>query len=138
MFVLLSACNRGQHNEEDFYSMNVYLPDGATIVAQPARYEVEMVRGMMFRDSLAPDHGMLFTHGEPGNYPYWMFQVRIPLDMIWVDQQHHIVEIVPNTQPCPTKPCASYGGKQKAQYVLELAAGQAAKHNLKVGDSIRF
>ena len=40
LFVLFSSCNKGQRNEEDFYSMNVYLPDGAAIIAQPARYEV--------------------------------------------------------------------------------------------------
>ena len=43
-----------------------------------------------------------------------------------------------NAQPCPAKPCMGYGGKQQALYVLELAAGSVKRHNLQVGDALRF
>lgn len=100
-----------------------------------------MLRGMMFRDSLAPDRGMLFIHGAPGKYSYWMYQVRIPLDIIWIAPNHGIVEISADTPPCPSKSasaCPSFGGQQTAVYVLELAGGSARKYSLKVGDTISF
>ena len=57
---------------------------------------------MQFRNSIAPDHGMLFVHRNPGKYAYWMYQTLIPLDMIWMDSKHNVVEIVENAPPCKT------------------------------------
>jgi uncharacterized membrane protein (UPF0127 family) len=100
----------------------------------------DMMRGMMFRDSLEEDRGMLFIHGGAGNYPYYMYQVRIPLDIIWLDQNRSIVEISANTPPCTSaaSECPRYGGKQTALFVLELAGGMAAKYNLHTGQRLEF
>jgi uncharacterized protein len=141
ILVLLAACKTGSTGSsasDDFYLTDVTLPNGKVIRAEPARTETMMIRGMMFRDSLAEDRGMLFTHGETGNFSYWMFQVRIPLDIIWLDAQKRVVEIVENAKPCPAKPCENYGGKQKALYVLELAGGGVQRNNLRLGDTLRF
>ncbi len=69
-----------------------------------------------------------------------MYQVRIPLDMIWMDSDHRIVEISADTPPCNTARdlCPTYGGHARAQFVLELAGGMAAKYGLKTGDRIEF
>jgi hypothetical protein len=98
------------------------------------------LRGMQFRSSIASDHGMLFAHRIPGKYGYWMYQTLIPLDMIWMDPQHTIVEIVENAPPCktPASQCPHFGGNQVAQYVLELGGGMAKKYSLKLGDTINW
>ena len=138
-FLTTTGCSTSKPSAADeYYGMDVYLPNGKKILAEAARTETRMMRGMMFRDSLAEDRGMLFTHGEPGNFPYWMFQVRIPLDILWLDSRRRVVEIVENAAPCAQKPCPSYGGKEKALYVLELAGGSVKKHHLQVGDVLRF
>jgi uncharacterized membrane protein (UPF0127 family) len=96
---------------------------------------------MMFRDKLDADRGMLFIHGEPGLYPYWMYQVRIPLDLIWMDQNRLITQIVPNAQPCKSESatkCPQYGGNRRSIFVLELNTGMAEKHKLKLGDRLDF
>lgn len=139
--VLLAGC--GQKTESVSGVLNtkeVTLPAGQKISAEVMMLDIDMARGMMFRDSLAPDRGMLFFHAQPGNYAYWMYQVRIPLDIIWMDANRRIVEISANTPPCKTKAseCPSYGGKATAQYVLELAGGMAAKYGLQQGELIRF
>src|ERR1035438_10061753 len=92
---------------------------------------------MMFRDSLARGRGMLFIHQTPGLYPYWMYQTRIPLDIVWMDRSHRIVEISPDTPPCKTKAslCARYGGHQTAQFVLELGDGEARRLGLSLGQA---
>jgi uncharacterized membrane protein (UPF0127 family) len=139
ILVLLTSCRSGAPTaQEDFDGTDVTLPNGKKILAESARTETMMMRGMMFRDSLAEDRGMLFTHGEPGNFSYWMFQVKIPLDILWLGPNKRIVEIVENAAPCPAKPCPGYGGKERALYVLELAGGSAKRNNLRVGDSLRF
>jgi uncharacterized membrane protein (UPF0127 family) len=70
-----------------------------------------------------------------------MYQCRIPLDIVWMNQQRRIVEISSNTPPCPSKEaheCPSFGGHEKARYVLELAGGGAAMYNLQVGNMLSF
>ncbi|MGH9629752.1 MAG: DUF192 domain-containing protein, partial [Bryobacteraceae bacterium] len=98
--LLLSGCAEEAPSVEDFHSTLVTLPNGQEIRAEVMTHPTDMRRGMMFRESLAPDRGMLFIHGEPGKHPYWMFQVQIPLDIIWMDANKSIVEVVPNAQPC--------------------------------------
>ena len=118
----------------------VKLPNGQQIRAEVEMDAVDMQKGMMFRDSLARGCGMLFIHQTPGLYPYWMYQVRIPLDMIWMDASHRIVEISPDTPPCKTKAslCANYGGHQTAQFVLELGGGEARRLGLTLGQTLEF
>jgi uncharacterized membrane protein (UPF0127 family) len=125
---------------EDLSTRDITLPGGQVIQAESMFDATDMMRGLMFRTSLAPDRGMLFQHRGPGHYPYWMYQTLIPLDMIWMDSSKRIVEIVANAQPCktPASQCMHYGGNELSQYVLELGGGMAKKYNLHVGDFISF
>lgn len=138
--VLLTSCSNVE--EADHFRLRaITMPDGTTIYAEMAIEYVELVRGLMFRDSVAKDRGMLFLHNKTGRYPYWMFQVRIPLDIIWLDSKKNIVEVVANAPPCPnakSSECPTYGGTQDAQFVLEVAAGGAARLGAIVGSKIDF
>ena len=142
LFFLAGCVNREKTATlEDLYTREVKFPDGARFRAEVVTSKFDMSRGMMFRDSLAPGHGMLFVHGEPGNYPYWMYQVRIPLDLIWLDQNRLITEIVPNVEPCKSESaakCPQIGGARRSLIVLEFNAGVAEKHKLKPGDRLDF
>ena len=121
-------------------SREVQLPDGKVVTAETAIRPEDLAKGLMYRESLAANRGMIFFHPTESLYPYWMKNCKIALDMIWMDQGRHIVEIAANVPPCPpeTENCPSYGGHEKAIYVLELGAGQAAKHGLKKGQIIEF
>ena len=118
----------------------VKLPNGQQIRAEAEIDPTDMQKGMMFRDSLPRGRGMLFIHDKLGLYPYWMYQVRIPLDMLWMDANHRIVEVSADTPPCKTKAseCANYGGHQQAQFVLELGGGEAKRLGLHEGDTLDF
>ncbi len=138
--LFLAACGTKPDSLDELQTQTVLLPDGKQVRVELMTRPEDMMRGMMFRDSLAPDRGMLFVHTQPGNYQYWMYQCKIPLDIIWMDPNHRIVEISANTPPCKTKAseCPQYGGHFQAQYVLELAGGMAAKYGLGPGDRLRF
>ena len=139
--LLLCACGISSPDAGNLNNTEVTFPNGKTVIAETMLQEIDQMRGMMFRDSLAKDRGMLFVHRAEGNYAYWMYQVRIPLDIIWMDQQRRIVEISANTPPCPSKSakqCPNFGGHEKARYVLELAGGGAALYGLRTGDVISF
>ena len=138
---LLLGCSSDKPSTmEDFTSAVVTLPGGQKIKAERMVLTTDLARGMMFRDSLAADRGMLFFHEREGTYSYWMYQTRIPLDIIWMDRYRRIVEISANAPPCKTaaSQCPHYGGNQRAQYVLELAGGMASKYGLKAGDILEF
>ena len=119
----------------------VQLPDGTTIQAELAATAEQVTRGLMFRTELAADRGMLFVFPDTQPRSFYMFQTLIALDIIWIDAGRRIVYISRDTPPCPSRnpsQCPTYGEGAPAQYVLELAAGQAAAHELKVGASLNF
>lgn len=116
----------------------VILPDGAAIQVELATDEPTRMQGLMYRDQMAEDRGMLFLFLTSENYPFWMKNTLIPLDMIWIDDQHRIAHVSANVPPCKADPCPSYDPKAVAKYVLELAAGVAAKHHLANGQAVRF
>jgi uncharacterized protein len=137
---ILSSCAKKEGPSTDVNLTPVTFPNGQKVVAETVRQEFELMRGLMYRDSLPTDRGMLFVYGKEDKHTYWMYQTKIPLDMIWLDHDHKIVEIVANTTPCTTQAseCPKYGGNHLATYVLEINAGGAAKNNLHEGDFIDF
>jgi uncharacterized membrane protein (UPF0127 family) len=139
--LILTSCQPGDSGDASSLNhRNVTLPDGYPVVAELAVTGADMEKGMMYRTELLPGHGMLFVHGEAGRYPYWMANCKIPLDIIWMDGSHRVVEISANTPPCPSggKDCPTYGGHAMATFALELGGGEAAKHQVTVGSSIQF
>ena len=135
------AAGCGSSNVTDELDLTqVTFPNGAKINAETMRSEVELMRGLMFRESLPPNRGMLFIHPKENTFHYWMYQTKIPLDMIWMDNDRRIVEMSLDTPPCRSsaKDCPNYGGNFKSKYVLEVNAGIARKNGLKTGDTLDF
>ena len=136
----LACCGPKASTLEDFQTRPITLPGGQVIRAETMISNIDLMRGLMFRTSLAPDRGMLFVHPRPGNYAYWMYQTLIPLDIIWLDSNRTIVEMAENAQPCKTQAskCEQYGGKQISAYVLEIGGGMAKKDGLQLGQTIQW
>lgn len=134
------ACNRGSGALEDYNAREITLPDGTVVKAEVMMNTADMARGMMFRETLPEGRAMLFIHTNPNRYPYWMYQVRVPLDIIWMDKSRRIVEIVESAPPCTTKAseCVNHGGTKEATYVLELPGGYGRKHGVREGEVLRF
>lgn len=138
---LLAGCQGKTNSSDDLRLRTLTLPNGQKIYAEILIRPEEVMRGMMFRPGLAEDRGLLFIHRRPGKYSYWMHNVKVPLDIIWMDKDRTVVEISLNTPPCgeqdPIK-CPQFGGKEDSRFVLELAGGLAAKYGLAVGQKIEF
>ena len=90
--------------------------------------------GMMFRDSMPADHGMLFIFPAEAPRSFWMKNTRIPLDIMYFDKDLKLVSISANTPPCRVSRCPSYPSVAPAKYVLELNAGTASELGVAVGD----
>ena len=136
---LLSGCGNSS-GDASIPTREVTLPDSAVIHAEVKISAADMEKGMMYRTSLPNDQGMLFVHGAPGAYPYWMANCKFALDIIWMDSNHRVVEISAKTPPCPAggSDCPNYGGHTTAQYVLELGGGEASRHQIQQGSVLKF
>jgi uncharacterized protein len=101
------------------------------IVATSAQIE----RGLMFREHLPPDQGMLFLMKEERNWPFWMRNTLIPLDIIYIAHDMTIAGIVENAEP-RTETLRDVG--RPSLYVLEVNGGFSAAHKLAAGTKVQF
>ncbi len=113
-------------------SSKVVFDNGAEFTVEYARTTEEMQKGLMFRDSMPDNHGMLFVFDDVSPRTFWMKNTLIALDMIFVDENMSVVEIKSNVPPCGEDSCQQYTSKP-AKYVFEINAGLAEKNGIKVG-----
>jgi uncharacterized membrane protein (UPF0127 family) len=98
-----------------------------------ARTPAEMERGLMYRDRLGPDHGMLFLYDEERAVSFWMKNTLIPLDLIFADSSGRIVQIAERAVPLST---ALISSDSPVRAVLEVNGGTADRLNVAVGDRL--
>jgi uncharacterized membrane protein (UPF0127 family) len=109
---------------------------GETFSVDLATTPKEHALGLMFRDSMAEDHGMLFIFPSATTRNFWMKNTRIPLDIFYFDQDLKLLNVVQHARPCRTSQCPVYSSSGPARYVLELNAGTAAAIGAQPGDTL--
>jgi uncharacterized membrane protein (UPF0127 family) len=100
-----------------------------------ARTPSEQAMGLMFREELADNRGMLFSFANPRPVSFWMRNVLINLDMIFL-RNGEVVAIANNVPPCETQTCPTYGPNATVDQVIELRGGRAAELGLQPGDTL--
>jgi uncharacterized membrane protein (UPF0127 family)/phosphatidylglycerophosphate synthase len=117
---------------------NVCFEDGFCIMAEIRDTPETRAQGLMHWESLEEDQGMLFVFEEPSRYTFWMMNMLIPIDIIFLDSEKRIVHIFENVQPCNEEPCDLYTPASEALYVVETKAGFSSRHNLEKGQQVYF
>jgi uncharacterized membrane protein (UPF0127 family) len=109
------------------------------------RYRVELaaddhsrMRGLMFRESMAADAGMLFVFDREHPQSFWMKNTLLALDILYFDRAGRLVSVSARTPPCRTAYCPSYPSAGPAQFVLELNAGETERLDLQTGTRLHF
>jgi len=117
---------------------------GPSVELKGQRFGVEIAdndatreRGLMFRESMPADHGMLFLFDDLSVRTFWMKNCRMPLDILYFDQNYKLVSAQQRVPPCRSDPCVVYPSEGPAQYVLELNSGMADKLGVKPGDALK-
>ncbi len=101
--------------------------------------DAERARGLMYRDAMPMDRGMLFIHEAEEPQAYWMKNTRIALDILYFDTALRLVSQQRDVPPCSAgDACPTYPSRAPARYVLELNAGEAARLGLKDGAELRL
>ena len=98
-----------------------------------AKTSAEQEKGLMFRESLPQDTGMLFPQAEDHDIKMWMKNTPLSLDMLFIDKRGTIVYIARNCVPDST---AIISSGLPVRAVLEVAGGDTAKKHIDVGDHI--
>jgi uncharacterized protein len=106
-----------------------------TIKAEVAGTDGQRQMGLMFRESMADDEGMIFLFPTERHNAFWMHNTLIPLDMLFIDSDWKVVGIVENARPLTDD---SRSVNKMSQYVLELNAGAAERYGLGEGTEVRF
>lgn len=151
LLVVLAACSTGpkQQQREDAIMTaqpkpeptampKVYLstPTGdvavtVEVVKTPAKIE----RGLMYREHLPPDDGMLFLMGYENDHTFYMRNTLIPLDMLFITKDMKVAGIVERAEP-RTETLRRVGAR--SLYVLEVNGGWAKAHQVTAGANVRF
>ena len=106
---------------------------GHDFTVEIARSDAQLRQGLMFRESLAPDAGMLFLYRREAIHAMWMKNTPISLDMLFIDRKGVIKHIVERTVPFSLETITS---RRRVKATLELAGGAVARLGLAVGDRV--
>jgi uncharacterized protein len=126
--LLLAACSNAEsrlvlHTVKGDFTFTVEIADDGA----------ERAKGLMFRDHLAADAGMLFDYGQEQLASFWMQNTLIPLDMIFIGADGVVKNIHVNARPLDT---TSIPSEFPVRFVLEIPGGRSAEIGLAVGDEM--
>ncbi|RJP21099.1 MAG: DUF192 domain-containing protein [Candidatus Omnitrophota bacterium] len=112
---------------------------GVAVEIEVAIFPREQQQGLMYRESMPENHGMLFVYDEPRYLSFWMKNTKIPLSIAFIRQDgviSNIEKMKPHTGPM--NPTESYVSKYECVYALEMNEGWFERHGIKAGDVIHF
>ena len=149
VFVLLNESKKTPHELASiFYSEsekkeNAIVSQKNQVCLENQCFDVELAMtaqeraiGLMYKEHLDLDKGMLFVFSNSARHSFWMKNTLIPLDIIWINKNQEVVYISKNTQPCKSISCPVIRSDQEALYVLEINAGLINQIGLSTGDKV--
>lgn len=130
--LLVASCSKENDNTPNLTIVTENGP--VAYVVENAQTTAELEKGLMFRESLAPDAGMIFDLSKVEQAVMWMKNTKIPLDMLFIDQDGMISWIYENAEPESTNFIIP---PFPATAVVEINAGDVQKNNIKIGDIVK-
>lgn len=134
------ACSQAGSDAASAKLLPIALPGGTIIYAEIADTNKKRAEGLMYREHLATNRGMLFTFTQAGPWTFWMKNTKIPLDIIWMNEKRQVIHLERNVPICTRTDdsCPQYRPNDDATYVLELAAGAAEGFKIERGTKLQF
>ncbi|MFO0707386.1 MAG: DUF192 domain-containing protein [Nitrospira sp.] len=120
--------------------IKVQTPSGTVIQAEVADTPQKRATGLMYRDHLEKDHGMMFFFDQAQEWTFWMKNTKISLDLIWMDEKKRVIHIERSVPICTRTDdsCPQYRPNNDAMYVLEIAAGTVDGLKIEKGSKLQF
>ncbi len=144
--LLLLGCSKVQPQPEKNITLEMkkvwvtFRPVNVSILAEKADTREKIDQGLMFRDSLGEKEGMFFYLSYNAYHPFWMFNTKIPLEIIFLNENFSIIDII-EMDPCSDSGnetrmpnCTIYFSKWPALYAIEVNQNFSKKYGIKEGD----
>ncbi|MGE0643690.1 MAG: DUF192 domain-containing protein [Nitrospira sp.] len=117
----------------------VSFPSGIQLEAEVADTPEKLLFGLAFREELAPNGGMLSIFEQNGLYPITTKEYRFPIDILWVDESHHVVHMLEAAEPCAKDPCPVFGPPpEPVRYVIQAESGFIRKARVAKDDELKY
>ncbi|MDX9739000.1 MAG: DUF192 domain-containing protein [Candidatus Dojkabacteria bacterium] len=129
-----------EKTEGERESVELYNEDGKTILVTVEVADTELLRmtGLSGRRNLGDYEGMLFIMDSEAISGFWMKDMYIGLDIIYIDSKGFIVDIKENLKPCEVNYCPTVYSNEPFKYVLEVNEGFSESNRVRVGNSVIF
>ena len=132
----LSGCSLRGDEDDPAVQQIMFLPAKVSISAEVANTELTRERGLMHRTHLGENAGMIFYFDRTGYYTFYMYNTRIPLTVIFLNEDLKVVDMQ-DMAPCPEQnpsACPLYPSRAPCKYAIEVNQGFVQKNGIKVGD----
>jgi uncharacterized membrane protein (UPF0127 family) len=137
--VLLMSISVFLMQREESSIISVKFPSGVEVEAEVANTPEKLLFGLAFRDGLPPNGGMIYIFEENGLHRVRTKEYRFPIDILWVDESHHVVHMLEHAEPCLKDPCPFFGPPpEAARYVIQTEAGFLKKAGVARGDELKY
>lgn len=132
ILLLLAGCSK----TDEGYNLVIETSDGKQVeyLVESALTPMEQAKGLMNRNELATNGGMIFQVHPVRRVAMWMKATQIPLDMIFIGPDSTIVDIHENAKPLSEEHIMS---KKPVRAVIEVNGGDVKKHGIKIGDKVK-
>jgi uncharacterized membrane protein (UPF0127 family) len=117
----------------------VTFPSGTQLEAEVADTPEKLLFGLAFRETLPPNGGMLYIFEQNGLHRVTTKEYRFPIDILWVDESHHVVHMMEHAEPCAKDPCPLFGPPPETmRYVIQAESGFIKKAGVGIRDELRY
>jgi len=137
--ILLMSLSTFLVQREEAKMIIVTFPTGTELEAEVADTPEKLLFGLAFQEALPPNGGMIYIFEQPGAHRVTTKEYRFPVDLIWIDEQHQVVQLVEKVEPCRRDPCPWYGPPPVAvRYLIQAEAGFIKAKGVAVGDELKY
>jgi uncharacterized protein len=117
----------------------VTFPNGREVEMEVADTPEKLLVGLAFRETLPANSGMLYIFESTGQNHVWTKEYRFPVDVMWVDESHHIVGLKEDVAPCRESDCPRYSSSPEAvRYAIQTEAGFIKQEGITVGQELKY
>ncbi len=129
-----------KEEREDGNTLEIINNDKRSIIVQVEIANNPDLRssGLAGRSQLGDYQGMIFIFDKEDRYSFWMYDMLIPLDIIYIDSRGVIVDILKNQLPCSDQDCPSIVSPKPFKYVLEVNSGFSRVNRVDIGNEVIF
>jgi uncharacterized membrane protein (UPF0127 family) len=137
--ILLMSVSLFLSSPKEADTIVVTFPSGTTLETEVADTPEKLLFGLAFREALPPNTGMLYIFETTGTHRVNTKQYKVAVDMIWLDESRHVIQLFENVPPCSNDTCPTYGpGSEPVRYVIQTAAGFVRREGLQANTELKF